>query len=55
VITVYCKKCNGELSQPGAILLSPPDDFGLVYKHHLCVTCWSKIMVLILGLKEAQR
>ena len=35
-----CDSCKQELSQYGAILLSPPTDDSEVKKIHLCVDCY---------------
>lgn len=38
-----CDKCNEELVEFGAILLSPPDNNNMVLKYHLCVQCFNSI------------
>ncbi len=42
-ISPKCDKCNKELLEFGAILLSPPDTDSKVIKFHLCKNCYSKI------------
>jgi len=42
-----CVKCDKELIESGAILLSPPDEHGRVFKFHLCVWCYSAVVTLI--------
>lgn len=39
-------KCNEELQEYGAILLSPPR-FTQVMKYHLCTKCWDKLLELL--------
>ena len=43
-IKPVCDKCGQELAEYGGILLSPPDKHGKVYKYHLCVACYEKII-----------
>ena len=43
MIKPICDKCNKELLEPGAILLSPPDKKGWVRKYHICVGCYKEI------------
>lgn len=38
-----CDKCNEELVEFGAILLSPPDEKNMVKKFHICKSCYSNI------------
>jgi hypothetical protein len=41
MLNLKCDKCGRELSEPGALLFSPPRGDGwLVEKYHLCYTCW---------------
>lgn len=35
-----CDRCGEELSKFGGILLSPPNEKGLVKKFHLCDKCY---------------
>lgn len=42
-INPTCDKCGIELSEFGGILLSPPNEKGLVKKFHLCVKCYLAI------------
>lgn len=42
MIAVTCVRCEGELSEPGALVFSPPGlviDRVAVFKHHLCLGC----------------
>jgi hypothetical protein len=39
-----CAKCGAELTEFGAILLSPPDREGKVEKLHLCVGCYGELI-----------
>lgn len=39
-----CDKCNNELQEFGAILLSPPREDGTVKKFHLCRDCYDLIL-----------
>jgi hypothetical protein len=34
-----CIMCSRPLIQPGAVVLSPPDEDGMVAKVHVCNTC----------------
>ncbi len=42
-IKPICDKCKKELTDFGAILLSPPDKNSKVKKFHLCKICYVKI------------
>lgn len=46
MIAPLCDFCSDELTEFGAILLSPPDPQGLVRKFHVCVTCYGIAMSL---------
>jgi DNA-directed RNA polymerase subunit RPC12/RpoP len=43
-IKPVCDKCGKELTEFGAILLSPPDQENNVKKLHLCKECYHKIV-----------
>ena len=42
-IKPICDKCQKELDEPGAILLSPPNEKGQVQKFHLCLRCYGEV------------
>jgi hypothetical protein len=42
-IKPICDKCKHELTDFGGILLSPPDEKGMVKKWHLCDGCYEEI------------
>lgn len=42
-LIINCDRCDRELTEKGAILLSPPkeiDGSEAVQKYHICVRCW---------------
>lgn len=43
MIKPHCDFCYAELVEFGAILLSPPDESGRVFKQHLCVKCYYNV------------
>ncbi len=51
MIVLYCEKCGAELSEPGALVLSPPQSVGrypdserdLCDGFHVCVNCWPSL------------
>ena len=47
-----CDKCQNELKEFGAILLSPPNKKSNVHKYHLCVECYEYIKSLINGIDK---
>jgi hypothetical protein len=49
MIKVKCNFCGDELNEPGALLFSPPHihNPGLVYKDHVCVECFLKMVTLM--------
>ena len=48
-LTFECAKCHTELERPGAIVLSPPDEYGRCTKYHICTDCFSDILAEIRG------
>jgi hypothetical protein len=40
MIKPICSKCNKELQNFGAILLSPPDNNNFIIKKHICRECY---------------
>ena len=44
MIKPVCDVCKKELTDFGAILLSPPDKKGMVRKFHVCKKCYEKIL-----------
>ena len=46
-MTIHCDRCGTKLDEPGAILLSPPDDAGMVRKFHLCRPCYGAIKPVV--------
>lgn len=45
-----CACCKRPLEEPGALVLSPPDDAdsystAIVTKYHICVSCFEKLEV----------
>ncbi len=56
MLKLKCDKCGRELSQPGALLFSPPTTDGwLVEKYHLCPDCWSVTIALVRPAKPPDR
>ncbi len=43
-IQPHCDKCKKELTDYGAILLSPPDEYQKVRKLHICKDCYEQIL-----------
>lgn len=37
---VNCSWCGDALTEPGALIFSPPTQLGAVWKDHVCVDCW---------------
>ena len=42
-IKPLCDMCENELTEYGAIVLSPPNEKNMVRKFHLCVECYRKL------------
>ena len=42
MIKPKCDYCHKELKEFGGILFSPPDHWGFVKKHHICVNCYNR-------------
>ena len=47
MIKVFCGKCKIELTEPGGIILGPPDVSGRVVKWHLCVRCYHLVVMFL--------
>lgn len=45
-ISPSCNSCQQELTEPGALVFSPPDE-NITTKFHLCVSCWEHHFVVI--------
>lgn len=43
MINPKCDRCQEELVEFGAILLSPPDSHENVRKFHLCISCFNDL------------
>lgn len=43
-IQPICDFCHQELTDFGGILLSPPNEKGMVQKLHVCKSCYQKIL-----------
>ena len=43
-ITPFCDFCKQELEEFGGILLSPPNEEGMVKKDHLCKSCYENMI-----------
>jgi len=43
-ISPTCNNCGEELTEFGAVLLSPPNSKSEVKKFHLCVNCYKNIV-----------
>ncbi|MCK5020919.1 MAG: hypothetical protein KAS32_28130 [Candidatus Peribacteraceae bacterium] len=44
MINPTCDICSIDLSEFGAIILSPPDKSGMVRKFHICIVCYDNII-----------
>lgn len=40
MISLPCDICDKTLGRPGALVFSPPDDYGNTKTRHVCVGCW---------------
>jgi len=49
MIAIYCDRCGEELTEPGALEISPPGDGGLCVKTHVCVKCWNGLTLVAIG------
>ena len=46
--TIRCALCQMDLTEPGALIFSPPKKV-MVRKYHVCLKCWEKV-----GLEEKE-
>lgn len=42
-----CDYCDEELTEPGALMFAPPNEFAMSRKWHLCVACWRKLLEML--------
>ena len=47
MIKPKCVKCNKELNDYGAILLSSPNEKGEVKKYHICKDCYEDVLSIV--------
>ncbi len=47
MISPKCDRCHKELTEPGALAFSPPDEGSTVVKYHLCTACWPIVREVI--------
>ena len=40
---IFCTCCGNGLMVPGGVILSPPNEEGLVAKYHVCEDCYKEI------------
>lgn len=55
MLEIPCDKCGEVLSEPGALLFSPPDASSQCTKIHLCVWCWQELGLIDLQQKRKDR
>lgn len=51
-VRLTCSPCGAEINQPNAELLGPPDLSHRTRKHHLCRTCFARLMAYWPVLRE---
>lgn len=51
-VRLHCSPCGAEIHQPNAELLGPPDFSHRTRKHHLCRTCFNRLMAFWPVLRE---
>lgn len=44
MIAVECHRCDEELDEPGAVVISPPEVNGRCTKYHLCAPCFEHVL-----------
>jgi ribosomal protein L40E len=44
MLKIKCKKCKQQLTEQGALIFSPPETHERVYKFHICMQCYFKLM-----------
>lgn len=53
-LIIYCEACHDLITEPGAIILSPPTR-GLVGKHHLCRKCYNVLYDIWMNLDSYRK
>lgn len=49
---IDCMICEEALTEPGALLFSPPDVWSACRKLHLCNDCYENVISAIFGIKD---
>jgi hypothetical protein len=45
MLKLACDRCGAALSEPGALLFSPPtSEAWIVEKYHICAQCWPEVL-----------
>jgi hypothetical protein len=44
-LKIDCDYCGNPIEVPGALVFSPPDEEGRVFKLHACGKCWNNRLV----------
>ena len=48
MLELKCDRCGRELSEPGALVFSPPtNEAWVVNKYHVCADCWPTVMSIL--------
>ena len=48
MLELKCDKCGRELTEPGALVFSPPkSEAWIVKKYHVCADCWPALVALL--------
>jgi hypothetical protein len=48
MLAIRCDRCQSELTEPGALVFSPPTaETWLVEKYHVCAKCWLELAALL--------
>jgi hypothetical protein len=56
MLGLKCDRCGGSLTEPGALVFSPPmSERWLVEKYHVCADCWPHVAALLRMPRESVR
>ena len=56
MLELKCDKCGRELTEPGALVFSPPKgEMWIVEKYHVCADCWPAFVALLNAEKSPRK
>jgi hypothetical protein len=51
-LEIQCVRCAGFLTEPGALIFSPPDKDGFCNKFHYCTSCYKDLLIYMMSVNS---